>query len=328
MGLLYAAKKYIVPALGVRCTDFLIKNMTPENAAVILEQCTVFDEQEVVKRCKAMISEHTDRVIQSEGFLNIKQSTLKNILAMDNLSATEVQIFESCIRWAHRRIGPQHEAITGQMIREALGEAINQIRFTTMSCDEFRAIVLAELVLKKEEVVMCLKYFFNNRIPQELPFCPIERGSDTQYTKLTCTEPHFESAIIGFQMEFCLLNRSATTLKVVGLRNISAEDDFNIYAKPLWENLGKEPCFPKWEKMKKVDKDDYTMLERGYILPAGQGVRFKYCYEEFNTPRQVISNLTSTLYSKGAMAMQVYGGREIPMTEILVEKDDYRIKYM
>ena len=47
MTTLYTAKKYAVPALEKHCVDFLKRNLSPDNAFMLLTQARLFDEPQV-----------------------------------------------------------------------------------------------------------------------------------------------------------------------------------------------------------------------------------------------------------------------------------------
>ena len=55
MQILYASKKYLIPGLTKKCTDFMENNLSGENAAGVLEQCLLFDEKEMVAKCMKVI---------------------------------------------------------------------------------------------------------------------------------------------------------------------------------------------------------------------------------------------------------------------------------
>ncbi len=48
---LYLAKKYIVPSLAEKCTEFLEANLEAENVFIFLKQAVQFVEEELVRKC-------------------------------------------------------------------------------------------------------------------------------------------------------------------------------------------------------------------------------------------------------------------------------------
>ena len=51
MGVLYLAKKYMVPSLADKCTEYLQNNLAPSNVFNILPTAEKFEEKELVDRC-------------------------------------------------------------------------------------------------------------------------------------------------------------------------------------------------------------------------------------------------------------------------------------
>ena len=97
MQIIYASKKYLIPGLTKKCTDFLERILNGENVAIILEQCLMFQEQEMVLKCMKVIGEETQEVLQSECFSKVSNDTLVKILETDGSSVSEVELFQGSV---------------------------------------------------------------------------------------------------------------------------------------------------------------------------------------------------------------------------------------
>ena len=74
MGVLYLAKKYMVPSLADKCTEYLQNNLDPSNVFSILPSAQKLGEENLVKRCWELIDEETEAVVKSDGFATIERS--------------------------------------------------------------------------------------------------------------------------------------------------------------------------------------------------------------------------------------------------------------
>jgi BTB/POZ domain-containing protein 1/2 len=62
-----SAKKYAVPSLENACVDFLKRNLSPDNAFMLLTQARLFDEPQLAALCLEMIDKHTAEALNAEG---------------------------------------------------------------------------------------------------------------------------------------------------------------------------------------------------------------------------------------------------------------------
>ena len=68
---LYASKKYLLPALSAKCNSFLEENIHPDNVCVIYEQCSLYDETDIVDKCRSFIETRTDDILASSTFVDL-----------------------------------------------------------------------------------------------------------------------------------------------------------------------------------------------------------------------------------------------------------------
>jgi len=134
---LYAAKKYIVPALAKACVTFLETSLEAKNACVLLSQSRLFEEPELTQRCWEVIDAQAELALRSEGFCEIDRPTLEIILRRETLNAREALVFEAVQDWATAECGRQGLAVTAQNRRAALGKALYSVRIPTMTLEEF-----------------------------------------------------------------------------------------------------------------------------------------------------------------------------------------------
>ncbi|XP_028914705.1 BTB/POZ domain-containing protein 6 [Ornithorhynchus anatinus] len=148
---LYAAKKYIVPALAKACVDFLETSLEAKNACVLLSQSRLFEEPELTRRCWEVIDAQAEMALASEGFREIDRQTLEIILAREALNAKEAVVFEAVLGWAEAECGRRGLAASPANKRKVLGGALYLVRIPTMTLEEFANGAAQSDVLTLEE---------------------------------------------------------------------------------------------------------------------------------------------------------------------------------
>jgi len=161
MGVLYLAKKYTVPALVEKCTEYLQDRLDPSNVFSILPTAEKYEEKNLVDRCWKVIDEHSEAAVKSDGFATIERSLLEALVVRDTLSIREVDLFQAVDLWAVKECEKQGLSPScGEQKRKILGEQIiKAIRFPVMKQEEFAAVVLQKNILTPDEVIRFFQYF-------------------------------------------------------------------------------------------------------------------------------------------------------------------------
>ena len=180
MGVLYLAKKYIVPSLTNKCVEYLKEKMDPSNVFSILPFAQKYEEKALVDLCWRVIENHTEAAVKAEGFETIERSLLEEVVARDILSIKEVTLFQAVDRWATTQCEKQGLAEEGPIKRRILGEEmIKALRFPVMTGEEFAVNVLDTNILTSDEIVTLFKYFTVPTSPSPAAFSNTPRGKLT-----------------------------------------------------------------------------------------------------------------------------------------------------
>lgn len=175
MTTLYAAKKYAVPALEKQCVEFLKRNLSSDNAFMLLTQARLFDEPQLAALCLETIDKNTHEALQADGFTDIDLETLCCVLERDTLGIREFKLFASVCRWAESECTRKTLPPTPENQRSVLGRALRLIRFPLMSVEEFAQGAAQSGLLEDKEVVKLFLYFTVNPKPQiaflDVPRC-------------------------------------------------------------------------------------------------------------------------------------------------------------
>jgi len=164
MGVLYLAKKYMVPSLADKCMKYLQDNLDSSNVFSILPSAQKYEEKNLVDQCWEVINKQTDEAVKSECFETIERSLLEAVVKRDNLNVEEMELFKAVDLWAIKECERQGLAADGKAKRRILGEEIiKAIRFPIMDEKDFASLVLDSKILTKEEIVSVLK--LRNSVP-------------------------------------------------------------------------------------------------------------------------------------------------------------------
>ncbi|XP_077477773.1 BTB/POZ domain-containing protein 6-B-like [Stigmatopora argus] len=163
---LYAAKKYIVPALARACVNFLETSLEAKNACVLLSQSHLFEEPELTQRCWEVIDAQAELALRSEGFCEIDAQTLEIILRRETLNAKEVVVFEAAVAWGAAECHRQELVPAAHNLRQVLGKALFLLRIPTMSLEEFADGAAQSDVLTLEETRNVFLWFTASNKPR------------------------------------------------------------------------------------------------------------------------------------------------------------------
>ena len=171
MQVLYLAKKYLVPSLADKCTEYLREHLEASNAFSILPQAQKFEDKDLEERCWNVIELHTDEAVTSDDFVTLERSIVESVVKRERLNVKEVDLFKAVDRWASKEVERQGLTPDGEVKRRVLGEEIvNAIRFPVMSHKEFASVVVDCDILTKRELRAMIKHYGDVSLQCPLPF--------------------------------------------------------------------------------------------------------------------------------------------------------------
>jgi len=189
MQVLYLAKKYMLPSLADKCTEFLRENLDASNVFHVLPDAQKYEEKDLENHCWEVIDKKTEEAVKSDGFMTIEKSVLEELVERDSLNVKEVELFKAVDCWASKECKKQGLAAEGCVKRRILGERIvKSIRFPVMKEKEFAEVVLDSEVLTPRESFDMVKYFNSVlKVPEGFSestraCCQGAVGAETVYT--------------------------------------------------------------------------------------------------------------------------------------------------
>ena len=161
--LIYLAKKYMVPALRT----LFFQKVNNSNVFALLNEARQYDEHEEEKNCWRVVDTNiTTIALKSEAFEMIDQATLTEVLQRDTLRIEEVDLFKAVLKWSDRKCRNKGVTINGVNRRACLGDALQEIRFPSMSEKEFAESVIPTGILTNEEAVAIFLSFNGQLCPE------------------------------------------------------------------------------------------------------------------------------------------------------------------
>ena len=171
MQVLYLAKKYLVPSLADKCTEYLREHLEASNAFSILPQAQKFEDKDLEERCWNVIELHTEEAVTSDDFVTLERSIVESVVKRERLNVKEVNLFKAVDRWASKEVERQGLTPDGEVKRKILGEEIvKSVRFPLMSQKEFASVVFDLDILTKKETGLMFKHYSDVHVNSPLPF--------------------------------------------------------------------------------------------------------------------------------------------------------------
>ena len=175
MHVLYLAKKYMVPSLVDKCSEYLRDNLEAANVFSILPHAKKFEDKDLEDRCWAVIEKQTEEAVSSEEFVTLEKSLVESLVRREVLNINEVELFKAVDRWATKEMDRQGKTSDSEAKRRIIGEeTLKAIRFPLMSQKEFLSVVPDSNILTMKEVVELMKHL-NGILTSPLQFSAFPR---------------------------------------------------------------------------------------------------------------------------------------------------------
>ena len=160
LGVMYLAKKYMVPCLVDKCATFLAECLDDSNALEIWMQARRFEVEELQQRCLEIIDVYTTACLDTDGLFSLNHDAIVSLLQRETLVIDEYCLFKKIVQWAKSKCQQQGSLQEGSEVRKFIGaRVINLIRFPTMKPEQFAEGVALSGILKEDEVVDVFLYF-------------------------------------------------------------------------------------------------------------------------------------------------------------------------
>ncbi|XP_031634640.1 BTB/POZ domain-containing protein 6-B-like isoform X2 [Contarinia nasturtii] len=132
---MYLADKYNVQECLRMCEQFMTLLLSTDNVCWGYDLAILYNQAFLKKYCEIIIALDTKAVFSSDSFLECSKDAMSNILQMNALSCSEIELFEACIAWL--KSVSQQDELTNEIVQKYLGDSFYKIRFATMTLQDF-----------------------------------------------------------------------------------------------------------------------------------------------------------------------------------------------
>ena len=161
MGVLYLAKKYMVPSLVDKCEQFLGENLDATNVFSILPFAEKYEARNLMAICWKLLDKESEDAFKSDAFSTIERSLLEVVVKRYTLNIKEINLFFAIDKWARKACERQGLIARGKVKRRILGEnVVKEIRSPVMTFYEFAKFVIDCQILTQKEVSDIVKLDF------------------------------------------------------------------------------------------------------------------------------------------------------------------------
>ncbi|XP_076050893.1 BTB/POZ domain-containing protein 6-A-like [Oratosquilla oratoria] len=185
------ADEYQINSATKECVQYIVHNVKAETVPAVLGTSVALKESAVNTKCKEILDRDPDAVMLSETVSRLRKESLRSLLTDDTLAfSSEVVPFKGLIVWGRAQLN-QQEKLSGNALREKIGDdLLKEVRFLSMSCDEFVDNVVDTNVLTHTECIHILRAIRGadpSTLPITTPLHPV-RGRRGQRPKerLSC----------------------------------------------------------------------------------------------------------------------------------------------
>lgn len=145
---IYYSDLYLLPKLKARCVRYIEEFLGPENVSGLYSEAMKWgiSSGSLMK----MMLQIGESILRSKDFLLFDSGMVIDLISSDNLIASEICIFESCLKYVKHYMEDD--------VKEGFKELIPHIRFPLMSAKDLSTTVAKSGVLEQEELLQLLLY--------------------------------------------------------------------------------------------------------------------------------------------------------------------------
>lgn len=161
-GIIAAANYYEMINLEEQCCDFVIEYLDVTNVCTIYEAMSLLSNK-LTAKCLRMIDDNMTQIIHQDDFSALSKSTLESVLARDQLSISEFELYVAVEKWITQN-------------NESWNKLWQLIRFPIMTDSEFHQCCQTHGIMFNSQTMEDTKRFIETGHPTpELPFSTIKR---------------------------------------------------------------------------------------------------------------------------------------------------------
>ncbi|XP_076050565.1 BTB/POZ domain-containing protein 1-like isoform X5 [Oratosquilla oratoria] len=231
------------------------------------------------KTCKQMLSRDPDAVMSSETVTRLSKEALRELLKSDDFGfSSEAVPFKGLIAWGRAQLGPEEEEEpSGSGVRQKIGDdLLKEVRFLSMSCDEFVKNVFDTDVLTHTECFHIQRAITGadlSTLPEDTPLNPTREGRAPKLRKreeLSCCKLDLSCSSVNY----------ASFSEVALFEGLSSDATTQLHHMDVNRGCGGTLCVINYEgktiSSATSQNHQYTFT-RPAVLVKGKKYRVVYC---------------------------------------------------
>ncbi|XP_076050553.1 uncharacterized protein LOC143031061 [Oratosquilla oratoria] len=245
-----------------------------------LEFSIVHGDKELKDKCIEMLSRDLDAVMSSETVTRLSKEALRELLKSDIGFSSEAVPFKGLIAWGRAQLGPEEEEEpSGSGVRQKIGDdLLKEVRFLSMSCDEFVKNVFDTDVLTHTECFHIQRAITGadlSTLPEDTPLNPTREGRGPKLRKreeLSRCDLRLSSSCENY----------ASFSEVALLEGLSSDATTQLHHMDVYNGCGGTLCVINNEGKtisSATSQDQMYTFTRPAVLVKGKKYRVVYCPE-------------------------------------------------
>ncbi|XP_052097603.1 BTB/POZ domain-containing protein 2-like [Mytilus californianus] len=211
--LLYASDKYMLTKLKRECEKTLKRTATSHHAARALQTAYKYHLPDLLQESLQHMKLNTKECLLSEHALSLPKECIDMILKSDYLYCTETDICQFLLKWVKYQCDLQKIELTGQNMRNIVGQTLFKIRFPVVDMDFFSKEVANTELLLRDEIIAIYRSQYGIKtsiFSNSLRKVPIEKRQVhtvkryTRYSQFRCNNEGTEALIFQADTEIWL----------------------------------------------------------------------------------------------------------------------------
>lgn len=165
-GLIYAAKKYMLPYLVALCIRYIETSLSIHNVLTIFNFAVLIQEEALITICVKLICKHPIMILNNESE-HISGFCLREILMQDYINMSEIDLIKYAVYWAHNECIEQDLIPSKENVRQVLLKfgCFQELRFVTLSPVDLDCLRLLGVLTNAE--MLHLNYVHSVRYTDE-----------------------------------------------------------------------------------------------------------------------------------------------------------------
>lgn len=160
---MYAAQKYNVQGLVERCQQRMRTDISRENVCLTLMNTYLYDDEDTKRLCLHYIFLHSSDVFSSEGFLDLSEECLIEILRHHRVNMKEEEIFRAVVKWADKKCDTEARPVNGETRRQVMINISPFIRFARMESAYFSDKVSLMGILSDSQLIETFRFLTTSK---------------------------------------------------------------------------------------------------------------------------------------------------------------------